>query len=185
MSQAEKLHTPIPSRRALLARAPAVAALALAVPASALAGVVTGGDTELLALGERLDWLVAEEARIYELERPYRDAFERVIDEMKAEGRPHSTEEWEARLRPVENLRTAPTSDDLTDQMDAPMRRIMELPAYTLAGLAVKARTTAEACSLVYRADDVADAEWDDMHIRHLIAAVLTMAGQPLIDGEI
>jgi hypothetical protein len=181
MTQAEVPHTP--SRRSLLAGVPA-AAVALAVPASALAGVVTGDDTELLALGKRLDWLVAEEERVYELERPYWDAFHRELELIKAEDRPHSNEEYEARLGPIENLRLSPNTDDLTGEMDAPMRRIMALPAYTVAGLAVKARATAVACHGAYRCD-IADADWDHMHIRHLIAAVLTMAGQPLIDGEV
>jgi hypothetical protein len=32
---------------------------------------------------------------------------------------------------------------------------------------------------------DFEDADWDHMHVRMLVGAVLTMAGQPLIDGEV
>jgi len=39
-----------------------------------------------------------------------------------------------------------PHCDDITDAMEAPMRRIMALPATTLAGLAVKARVARFAC---------------------------------------
>jgi hypothetical protein len=186
MIQAGKTNTPIPTRRALLARAPAAAALALAVPVSALGGAVIGNDAELLALGARLDWLIAEEERVYELEAPCRAAFNRVRAEMQAEDRPHTNEEWNARLQHIDKLQPpGPSSEDLLDQMDAPMRRIAALPAHTVAGLAVKARATAVACRYMYSTHFFEDAEWDHMHVRMLVAAVLTMAGQPLIDGEV
>jgi hypothetical protein len=128
---------------------------------------------------------MATPERIYQLERPYWDAHNRVLEEMKAEDRFHPIEEWAARFEPIEELRPpGPSADDITDQMDAPIRRIMALPAYTVAGLAVKARATANACGHMYNSD-FNDADWDHMHVRVLIAAVLTMAGQPLIDAEV
>jgi hypothetical protein len=54
----------------------------------------------------------------------------------------------------------------------------------SVAGLAVKARMAAHACSHMYRAG-LEDANWDHKAVRQLIAAVLTMAGQPLIGGEV
>jgi hypothetical protein len=174
----------ITSRRALLARAPAAAALALAVPVSTFAGGVGGDDAELLALGERFDWLAAEEERIFQLEAPYWAAHHRLIVEMHAEGRCHRNEEWAERFQTIEKFRPpGPSSADITGEMDAPTRRIMALPAYTVAGLAVKARATAYACGHMDNSD-FASADWDHMHVRMLVAAVLTMAGQPLIDGE-
>lgn len=128
--------------------------------------------------------LITEEERVSELEDPYWAAHHRLFDEMRAENRTHTEEEYEARFKPIEELLPSPCSDDIMGQMDAPIRRIMALPAFTLAGLAVKTRATAYAYPKIYNCD-LADADWHDMHIRMLIAAVLTMAGQPLIDGEV
>jgi hypothetical protein len=89
--------------RASIQPAPPAAGIAPAIAATA-----GGDDAELLALGERFDRLAAEEARVYELEGPYRDAWERLPEEMKAEGQPHSKEEWDARHRPLEHLQCRP-----------------------------------------------------------------------------
>jgi hypothetical protein len=71
---------------------------------------------------------------------------------------------------------TNPSADDMTDAMDAPARRIMALPAFTPAGLAIRARAAAFACDHSYREDEPHDADWD-----HLIHGVLAMSGQPPI----
>jgi hypothetical protein len=58
---------------------------------------------------------------------------------------------------------------------------MMALPAFTPAGLAVKARAAAFACSHFYRAE-LRDADWDHQHVRTLIDGVLGLAGEPLIE---
>jgi hypothetical protein len=65
--------------------------------------------------------------------------------------------------------------DGLTDAMDVPMRRIMALPATSLPGLAVKAMAAAHACSHFFGKSDE-DADWDHLHARGLIQAVLALA---------
>jgi hypothetical protein len=52
----------------------------------------------------------------------------------------------------------------------------MALPAYTLAGLAVKARTAAFECYHLW--DETYDGcDWDTLHARSLIAAALLLVG--------
>jgi hypothetical protein len=87
-----------------------------------------------------------------------------------------------AEMKEIEDRyrQTNPSADDLTDAMDEPSRKIMASPTFTLAGLAVKARATAFACSHFYRVE-LHDADWDHQHVRTLIDGVLAMAGQPPI----
>jgi hypothetical protein len=64
------------SRRKLLATMPAVAAAMAPVAATALSGLPTGGDAELLALGRKLEPLVAEINAARALDQAAQDKFE-------------------------------------------------------------------------------------------------------------
>jgi hypothetical protein len=66
----------------------------------------------------------------------------------------------------------SPTCDEVTNAMDRPMCRIMELSAKTTAGLAVKARVARFACEHFWHESDE-DADWDHKMARKLIDAVL------------
>jgi hypothetical protein len=69
-----------------------------------------------------------------------------------------------------------PSADDVTDAQCPVARRIAALPVTTLAGLAVKARIAQATCSYCYREENDNDADWDHLHVRKLIDAVLGLA---------
>jgi hypothetical protein len=85
--------------------------------------------------------------------------------------------------QPPHAITAVTSAADITDAMDEPARKIMALPAVTIAGLAVKAKAAAFACSHFYRAERLRDADWDHQHVRTLIDAVLVMAGHPPISS--
>jgi hypothetical protein len=66
---------------------------------------------------------------------------------------------------------------EAVSDMQAPVaRKIMALPATTLAGLAVKARVAQSACERFWDVSD-ADCDWDQLMARQLIEAVLAAGG--------
>jgi hypothetical protein len=65
-----------------------------------------------------------------------------------------------------------PDALDILDMVDVPMRRIMALPATTLAGLAVKARVARFSCKH-YWDEPEEDLDWNELMARKLIDAVL------------
>jgi hypothetical protein len=189
MSQADTPNTMGSSRRALLTSAVAAAALtgAAGVDMAAIAAN-HGNDAELLQLGRKMDALSTQYWRILELDAPWREGYNALVDEFRQrhkDGEKPNGAEFLARLKEIEDRyrQTNPSADDVTDAMDGPARRIMALPAHSIAGLAVKARAAAFACSHFY-GSEFRDADWDHMHVRTLIDAVLAMAGQPPMDEE-
>jgi hypothetical protein len=139
-------------------------------------------DAELLELGRRMDALTAEYWRIHELDAPWREAYNALVDDFRRrhkEGLTPDSAAFLAEMKDIEDRyrQNNPSADDMTDAMNEPSRKIMALPAFTPAGLAVKARAAAFACSHFYR-EEFHDADWDHMHVRTLIDATLVMAGQ-------
>jgi hypothetical protein len=187
MSKATDSTTTIPTRRALIAGAPEAAAGALAAGAAVNAVAAATADAELLDLGRKMDALEKEFWRIHELDAPWHEAYNAILKEghrhYKETGELPSAAGFTDKLWDAEKRlrQTNPSADDITDAMDKPARRIMALPAFTIAGLAVKARAAAFACSHFYCTEDLRDADWDHQHVRTLIEAVLAMAGQPPI----
>ena len=165
------------SRRKALALTVSALGTGTAVNVVAITTAKAHADAELIALGAEFDRLEAAFHIADERERPRDAAYCRALAEMP----PGSTnEQYAERLRQVSlelGPTTKPDADDITDAMDVPMRRIMTLPATTLAGLAVKARVTRFACSHFYRDNDH-DTDWDVLIARKLIDAVLTFCGE-------
>jgi hypothetical protein len=189
MSKAIDSTTTIPTRRALLAGAPAAAAGALAAGTAVNAVAAATTDGELLELGRRMDALTAEYWRIHALDRPWIEAYNALVDEFRRRDKEGSVPDGAAFLAEMKEIedryrQTNPSADDMTEAMDKPARRIMALPAFTPAGLAVKARAAAFACSHFYQEEELHDADWDHQHVRTLIDGVLAMAGKPPVNEE-
>ena len=154
------------SRRAVLAGGASVAALSVPVIAAPI-----HPDAELLALGERFDALVKlyEDAEVRS--EPSDSAFARGIEKLR-ETVPNSDEAWQELFDRIEREFPVayPKCDDVTDLMDKPSDRIMELPAFTPEGLAVKARLARFACDHLWRRNEDG---WDDKAVRQLVEAAM------------
>jgi len=171
------------SRRAILAGA-------VAMPAAALA--VQNPDAELIDLGNKLaaawpeharlsrasfessqsDWIAAREASGI----PFcvRQGHPN-LEHLNAADRRRAFAAWEALAKS-----RGGASEDALDAhygyTDGLVRRMAELPAATLAGLAAKAMAAAHYNSDLWDAEPKA-LDWDKEHIRRLIDAVLSAAG--------
>ena len=100
------------------------------------AATAAGHDVELLALGKQFDQLERQYHEVMERDRP---RIERELQLLEAQERSEKVDEEFGPQR-------RPDALDILDVMDPPMRRIMALPATTLAGLAVKARVARFSC---------------------------------------
>jgi hypothetical protein len=174
------------TRRALLRTAPAAGAGLLAAGTTVNAVAAATADAELLELGRRMDALTTEYWRIHELDAPWREAYNALVEDFRrrhTEGLAPDGAAFLVEMKDIEDRyrQNNPSADDLTDAMDTPSRRIMALSAFTPAGLAVKARAAAFACDHFYREEELHDADWDHQHVRTLIDGVLAMAGEPPI----
>jgi hypothetical protein len=162
------------SRRRLLGRlATSAAAGAVLTPAALAAG--SSDDAELLALGKQCDALYAEhedlEAKLEPRMREYR---------YRMEARYHDTgyaERVQLELGIKEEL---DRQEAISEVLQAPVHQISGLPAHTLAGLAVKARSAAFYWSQLWNGPIDDDDAPEDHAVRALVAAVLAMAGEPL-----
>jgi len=119
-------------------------------------------DVELLALGKQFD----------QLERQYHEVIERDRPRIERELQLLETQEPSEKLDEEFGPQSRPDALDILDMMDAPIRRIMALPATTLAGLAVKARVARFSCELFWDKPEE-DLDWDELMARKLIDAVL------------
>jgi hypothetical protein len=174
------------TRRALLRSAPAAGAGIFAAGTAATAVAAATADAELLELGRRMDALTAEYWRIHALDAPWMEAYRALVEDFRRRHKEGLAPDGAAFLDEMKKIEDRhrqqnPSTNDMTDAMDKPSRRIMALPAFTPAGLAVKARATAFACDHFYREEELHDADWDHQHVRTLINGVLAMAGQPPI----
>jgi hypothetical protein len=77
----------------------------------------------------------------------------------------------------LEHPLPSPDADELTDAMDSPMRRVMDLPADTPEGLAVKARLVQVGSDNLWREDPEA-LDWEERKLRSLVDAVLNFASR-------
>jgi hypothetical protein len=183
--------SPSASRRGILAGVAASLAAGAALNAAALvkARSATPDDADLIALGRQLDklidrheilgarydeqWGAGYGARYQALRKELADANRNDLAGMEVAGDKFMSE--------VEELQREFGIDDLLEGMDAqtdamcPIQNaILGSTAVTLAGLAVKARSAAFACSHFWNENDT-DADWDIQHARSLIDAVLAL----------
>jgi len=119
-------------------------------------------DVELLALGKQFDQLERHYHEVMERDRPL---IERGLQLFEAQ---EPSEKLDEEFGPQRR----PDALDILDRMDAPIRRMMALPATTLAGLAVKARVARFSCEHFWDETEE-DLDWHELMTRKLIDAVL------------
>ena len=124
--------------------------------------VAAARDVELLALGKQFD----------QLERQYHEVMERERPRIERELQLFEAQEPSEKLDEEFGPQRRPDALDILDRMDAPIRRIMALPATALAGLAVKARVARFSCEHFWDEPEE-DLDWHELMARKLIDAVL------------
>jgi hypothetical protein len=172
------------SRRGIISAAGAVAASAAVSMPSALAA--DHPDAKLIELGQQLDPIVRRiESGREKIKKIHSQGYDERFDALRAEwrrrceaGNPDDTD-WMSRIDDLQReygmdvLLSA--ADDNYDALDPILNAIIEIPAVTVAGLAVKARATAAVTRGSERWDDD-DPDLDVLHLRSLIQAVLSLA---------
>jgi hypothetical protein len=195
MSQADSLDTTTTSRRALLAGAPSIAAVALTAGAAvnclaAARATSSAADAELLSVGAQFDAIYSSFTDLLAEMKPLREECDRRLEPFlgamilgdRDVDIVAPSDEIEKELGLDEcHLRL----DAINEAMDAAVRRIIELPASTLPGLAVKARMAATKCRHFWRAPEE-ELDYDNRAARALIESVLATAGSilPLMPGR-
>jgi hypothetical protein len=119
-------------------------------------------DLELLALGKQFDQLERQYHAVMERDRP------RIERELQLLDAQEPSEKLDEEFGP----QSRPDALDILDMMDAPIRRIMALPATASAGLAVKARVARFSCEHFWNEPEE-DLDWHELMARKLIDAVL------------
>jgi hypothetical protein len=160
-------------------------------PALAAATLTLGGatafrleascpDAELLELGRQFDELQSKLELAFELSAPADGAYSEALQELGERLGNASSDEYTKELKKIgERINRdfpppSPTWGEVSD-MQAPItRKIMALPASTIAGLAVKARVAKSACDCDTSDEDC---DWDTLMARKLIEAVLSAGG--------
>jgi hypothetical protein len=125
-------------------------------------GAAAALDVELLALGKQFDQLRRQYHEVMERDRP------RIERELQLFDAQEPSEKLDEEFGP----QSRPDALDILDRMDAPIRRMMALPATTLAGLAVKARVARFSCDHFWDETEE-DLDWHELMTRRLIDAVL------------
>jgi hypothetical protein len=166
------------SRRGMIGAAGAVVASAAVSVPSALAG--DHPDAELIELGRQLEPIIQRiENRRAKIEQIHEAGYDEKFEQLRAEYRQGNEQAFgclnELQKELGLDVLLRPNDGDL-DAMDPILRAILETPAATVAGLAVKARSASFVCSHWDQSD--ADIEWDQLHARSLIEAVLSLADQ-------
>src|SRR5436190_6780189 len=146
---------------------------AIAVP-EALAAT-NNPDQELIELGSQFDVLERQFHDTAEKVRSRNNAFYQMLKEdTEPRSYEHDDEIWH-RLDQEFGPEPKPDCEDICEAIGPLELLIMELPAFTLTGLAVKARIAQFECSRFYdKADD--DADLDHRSARELIDSVLEAA---------
>jgi len=132
-------------------------------------------DQELIELGRRFDVLERQFHETDEKMGPKNDALVRILRETAG---PRSDEDYNEIWRRLDQEfgpDPEPSCDDLSNAIGPLERAIMALPAFTFAGLGVKARIARFECSHFYDETDD-DADWDHWIARELISSVLAAA---------
>jgi hypothetical protein len=132
------------------------------IKAELTAAPAAAPDAELLVLGKQFD----------QLERQYHEVMERDRPRIERELQLLEAQEPFEKLDEEFGPQSSPDALDILDTMDAPIRRIIALPASTLAGLAVKARVARFSCERFWDEPEE-DLDWDELMARKLIDAVL------------
>jgi hypothetical protein len=174
MPKAETVSTT--SRRSFLA----AAAVAGAIVAPKVAVAAPAPDAELIRLGQHFDALVHRLAVTMAKLEPLYDEHRRRMDEWKLENPTGSCIDVYDRLWEEVGLNAAykeTDPDDITDEMDPVSRKIMAIPATTLAGLLVKARL-AKYVGSEYWDETYEQADWVHLTMRQLCDAVIDMAAR-------
>lgn len=179
------------SRRGLLAGIPAVTAVTtsplVAAEARLAETLSSGQDAELIELGSQMDAIFRRYYELRTIADPVQEEFgEQFEPHREAAQRGEITGERMIEIRDqlMAALKCGDESlDDIngrlmdfTDAYDRLADRIMELPAQTSAGLAVKARCAAFVCEHMWSDD----APWDLFLARKALEAVITLAGDRL-----
>jgi hypothetical protein len=138
-------------------------------------------DAELIELGRQLDPIIQRiKNRRAKIEQIHAAGYDKKFERLRAEyrqGNEHAfgcLDELQKELGLDVLLRA---NDDDLDAMDPILRAILEIPAATIAGLAVKACSASFVCSHWDESD--ADIEWGQLHARSLIEALLSLV-EPL-----
>ncbi len=138
-------------------------------------------DAELIALGNEHDQYVARFRASVSAWEPLFEEHKRCLQEWRSKHPSYSSKAfgkaYSVIMRKLEKRAPLPHPDDILDaRSDELSHIIMNMPATTIAGLAVKARLAAFSAPNLWKASD-ANADWDDLCIRKLIDSVLTAAG--------
>jgi hypothetical protein len=162
------------SRRTAIAAMAGAAGFA-AVDLAAAAPCSASDDSELINLDKQVDAIEASYEEAARLSQPHWDAIEAWVRSQKR--RDISPESYSAAMERLEQEfpLPKPDCDEITGMMDKPMRRIMALPAFTPAGLAVKARLVKSEYSALWE-EPFEDLDWDKMKLRALVDSVLAFA---------
>ena len=169
----------ITRRNAMNMIAKTSAIVAVTLPATAVK--IAGEDRELLSLGAALDDLysrfaVSNAADLALVEEGDRQMAPHVAKYELDRG----VDLWElTKATWAEVGRDGLEVQQIGEAMDAPMNRVMSLPAQTVAGLGVKAKVAAFACSHFWNDDD-----YDKKAVCSFIESVLAFAGQGLPFAE-
>jgi hypothetical protein len=195
-SRQEKLNmnTMKTTRRQLLAQISAVAVAGGAVTTTtAAAPIGADADAQLIVLGEQLGQLHERELELRKFLAGHTEKYDALFDPIIQEISALQRAGKKKRAAKVAALRDAQMReamgpewvaadhehDRAWESIDEIRQRMFVLPAHTLRGLAVKAMSAA------YEHDQLWAAPFDDLNpeeqlIRHLIEAVLALAGEPL-----
>lgn len=175
MAQAVEAHTT--SRRSFLAAAAVAGAI---VAPNVAAAAAPHPDAELIRLGQQHDELVQKlKVATIKLE-PLWAEHRRRMDEWKAANPQGIGIDAYERLWDEVGLTEANKTydaDAITDEMDPVSRKIMAIPAMTIAGLLVKARV-AKYNAREFWDESYEDADWVHLQMRELCDAVIDMAAR-------
>ena len=158
-----------------------------AVPvASASVVALPNPDHELLsAYDEALD-LEAKYQRAAELSGPNWAATEAWANQPRGLLRRNITDgEYIAAMLEIEKRHPlpSPSCDELTDMMDVPMRKVMDLPAHTPRGLAAKAQLVRMQFNALWdKSPD--ELEWREMLLKALVDGVHNYAADTKEDAQ-
>lgn len=134
-----------------------------------------GDDAELLALGDQIEVFIDEMRKAEEAYDLVDDAVARAVCPL-----PESSDD-RVRQATIDHVwrEAAPPGirhmDRIAGSMELPSLKIMGLPAFTAAGLRVKARLAEFNCSRFYDQSE-RDTDWDLLCARKLIDSVLEFA---------
>jgi hypothetical protein len=171
-------------RRAMLAIGATLPALATSQALAVSSSWGAAPDAELIELGRRWDVLEVQCARAEELSEPNEQAWVAALDAIDQKATVDGVRQHVPDAVFLEAAKQAdalhplpsPTVTEVFDAMGPIERRILALPATSLAGLAVKARLAKFGCPNLW-AKSADDADWNEVLVRNLIEAAIAAGG--------